>query len=775
MQEADKNQDDISEASTRDKREEKDKGSKGKGPSKVKDLSHVPCKFFKVGSCTAGSSCPFSHHSNEPGQQKDVCAWYVKGNCKFGHKCALAHVLPGQSMAMDRRNKKAAQLAQGGQSNGQKDRDGKADRGKGQKSTAGGANGSRTNTNPARTSNLLGGSTAPTRVLQTGSRPPLPISKAVPAPAATAPALKDADFAAYDSSKAGETSSQNGSASATSASFDHDANTAPAPAPEQPASNGAAPSTSEQESPTKAALLPLSTPSQPRRFTGRHGSSPSVDFGPVGSPPRSSPSNPTRVNGFSPGVSPREVLVSPPLLSTSTFSAPGGQTLFMPYEQNSGSDTFRGKSGLAASLGATRTLNMDAPPPPSQRSVSGPKTFGAVDAGVLEDDDMEEFIPSSLTDLLTPGERIRRMSRTSATNPAGSPGLTSPLSRPSMNESHHRYSRSVPAPSLLSDIKSIWAEPPNADPQPPFASVLGTSPGTLGLGAPSSFKSNGGLFSGNDGPSPSLLSPSNASAAFLPGLHQHYLSRPSMTNLRGTSQTNFASPQPPMGELKGTLSPSPLSQPAHRSPNPSDPFSTYSLHSQPIPATMTTFITPELPLSPSARALQAHAPGQSLPQGLAAGYSRIHVQPPPPHLPSPAMSGTFSPGTGGISMQAQMASGIDWSTNSAANGMQHPSDPTTPPRGMVAADSGADGEVGGLNSMFSRLSYSAAAARGGAPSASNPYTAQGPVSPGGPAVPMSMGRRPSGRGWSSHPLSSPLSGPVLTNDDDDLFSMDEEK
>ena len=49
---------------------------------------------------------------------------------------------------------------------------------------------------------------------------------------------------------------------------------------------------------------------------------------------------------------------------------------------------------------------------------------------------------------------------------------------------------------------------------------------------------------------------------------------------------------------------------------------------------------------------------------------------------------------------------------------------------------------------------------------------------GSPAVsvPLSVSRRPSARGWgNSHPLSSPLSGPVLTNDDDDLFSMDEEK
>ncbi|EJC98210.1 uncharacterized protein FOMMEDRAFT_49192, partial [Fomitiporia mediterranea MF3/22] len=62
--------------------------------SSAKDLSHVPCKFFRVGSCTAGASCPFSHQVQQPGQQKDVCAWFIKGNCKFGHKCALAHILP---------------------------------------------------------------------------------------------------------------------------------------------------------------------------------------------------------------------------------------------------------------------------------------------------------------------------------------------------------------------------------------------------------------------------------------------------------------------------------------------------------------------------------------------------------------------------------------------------------------------------------------------------------------------------------------------------------
>jgi hypothetical protein len=52
-------------------------------------------------------------------------------------------------------------------------------------------------------------------------------------------------------------------------------------------------------------------------------------------------------------------------------------------------------------------------------------------------------------------------------------------------------------------------------------------------------------------------------------------------------------------------------------------------------------------LSPSARALHAHAPGQSLPQGLAAGYSRMHAQPAPPPLGSPGAGGAFGVGGGG--------------------------------------------------------------------------------------------------------------------------------
>ncbi|KAF7369190.1 hypothetical protein MVEN_00246300 [Mycena venus] len=61
------------------------------------NLSHIPCKFYRIRDCFAGSSCPFSHSLVDHERQNEVCAWFLEGKCKFGHRCALAHVLPGQS------------------------------------------------------------------------------------------------------------------------------------------------------------------------------------------------------------------------------------------------------------------------------------------------------------------------------------------------------------------------------------------------------------------------------------------------------------------------------------------------------------------------------------------------------------------------------------------------------------------------------------------------------------------------------------------------------
>ncbi|GMM51741.1 Lee1 protein [Starmerella bacillaris] len=59
---------------------------------KAKNVSHVPCKFFRQSVCQAGDNCPFSHEVDNTSMA--VCKYFQKGNCKFGSKCALAHITP---------------------------------------------------------------------------------------------------------------------------------------------------------------------------------------------------------------------------------------------------------------------------------------------------------------------------------------------------------------------------------------------------------------------------------------------------------------------------------------------------------------------------------------------------------------------------------------------------------------------------------------------------------------------------------------------------------
>lgn len=63
-----------------------------KTPEKAKNVSHVPCKFFRQSMCQAGDKCPFSHELEADVQA--ICKYFQKGNCKFGSKCALAHITP---------------------------------------------------------------------------------------------------------------------------------------------------------------------------------------------------------------------------------------------------------------------------------------------------------------------------------------------------------------------------------------------------------------------------------------------------------------------------------------------------------------------------------------------------------------------------------------------------------------------------------------------------------------------------------------------------------
>ncbi|RPD53019.1 hypothetical protein L226DRAFT_517423 [Lentinus tigrinus ALCF2SS1-7] len=713
----------------RERERDKDKGPKQKSSTKTKDLSHVPCKFFKVGSCTAGSSCPFSHQVLEPGQQKEVCAWFVKGNCKFGHKCALAHVLPGQSMSMDRKNKKAAQLAANAGGGAQKD----GPRSKPHKASHHGAPAGGQSRNA-----LFSGSTAPTRSVGANARSPIPMPlKATLSPSAPAPPVKDTDFASFglpDESNKLPSAPAQGKPSVTADSTPLEA--------EQPSSNPH-PNTDEatphpdRESPSP---LPTHTTSAPRRISD---ASTAVDFGPIGSPPRasSSSSRPARINGFSPGTSPQTHPIS-----SSPFSAPGTQTVFTISRHDDGLSDYS-RSGISASLGNWG----------SERVMV--RRIG-VEEVVVEDDDLEEFIPGSLTDLLTPEERSRRMSRTNATRPH-MVGMERESSQ-QRSEAHHRYSRSVPAPSLLQDIKSIWGADGAVPVGSPDAAGLAAGPlgGGLGNGTPSSFTSNSGLGARTV---EDMLSPSNASAAFLPGLHHYINAKPQRPPMVGGLSSMYAAAaaghnlstsayghefngvamSPPRTSTYGAQLPL---RPAPRPIPGGEPF-------------MPGLDDQRSAMSPSSRALQAHAPGQSLPQGLAAGYSRIHALPPPPVIPSPSSSsmlsrtplgGGFSPGTKGLG-HAHTTSG-DWASMSPTAGSLLDQINNGPP--LMTAGAGAPGSsLGGLETMFSRLSYSAATSRS-------------------VAAPGLGSRNPSGRGPHPQGSLSPLSGPVLTGEDDDLFSME---
>lgn len=694
----------------------------------AKDLSHVPCKFFKVGSCTAGSSCPFSHTVLEPGQQKEVCAWFVKGNCKFGHKCALAHILPGQSMSMDRKNKKAAQLAASasgagsGSTSGAGGREGGGSRsGKAQKSNSQSGNGGG---GAQARSTLLTGSTAPTRTLSSAARPSIPMPlKATLSPSAPAPPVKDTDFASFglpdEANQLPSAPAQGKSGSSQGSPTEPPDDTLAISHDEQPEVEI---SVDREGSPS----LHINSGSTPRRGIAAERDAPGViDFGPIGSPPRASPSanRVPRLNGFSPGTSPQ----ARGGLSSSPFSAPGSQSVFVVHQEDS--SDFRVASGLSASLGNMMSWVYDRDSAQTRRSVA--RGQGISSETVVEDEDLEEFLPSSLTDLLSPEERSRRFSRTNGVRPMLQGGVEGELklTEPRQStEAHHRHSRSVPAPSLLRDIRSIWGEQPAVG-SPDTAGTPGL--GGLGNGTPSSFQSNSGFAARS--PGDLALSPSNASAAFLPGLHHHFLNAKASTGLQGGGAALYPGAAGAMRDLSSTSygagfdtnGPSARLNAFSTRPPPfdsalSDPHFAdappRSTSGRPIPSGLDAFAADgddrRHGLSPSTRALQAHAPGQSLPQGLAAGYSRIHALPPPPVIPSPTGSGAFSVGQAAFSPGTKILgqSSAEWHSASPNAGSVLDHAPIS--QGLSSRNTSTTGSsLGGLETVFSRLSYSAAASR----------------------------------------------------------------
>ncbi|KAG8704482.1 hypothetical protein FRC08_002209 [Ceratobasidium sp. 394] len=674
---------------------EKDRAGKGKASSKSKDLSHVPCKFFKVGGCTAGPACPFSHHVSEPGESKNVCTWFVKGSCKFGHKCALAHILPGQPMSMDKRNKRAAQAAAGGKS-GDKPGGGQGrDRGR-----RGGFDGDQGGRSRERKSGNAQG-TSPPVGMGIGSRAPITISKAAPTPAAlsdalSGPALKDTDFPFNlpdDLDELTATPRQ-----PPPRQFSPVASSAPPQPPpptdtnnSAPAGQAPAPSTEPQRRPSP---LPLARPPGSYSSVARLSrNNASIDFGPVGSPPQASPgfipSHVTRssVNGFSPGTSPPVRGENPAPFGSSPFSAPGSKSLFLSYSLGEGD-----AAGQAVPFNSKWSDN--------KRTIRARDLDNAVD-----DEDLEEFLPSSLTDLLSPSERERRMSRTKHG------------ARPSVD--NQLFSRSVPSTNML-DIKSLWDDqnkPRGRDADPSTSlnnsQMRGLSHGRFGEEESKSASS-------------SLMGTSNVSAGFLSHVH-----RPAGVNAgartvsaqsfeQSTMNNHGDAPSGPDFVISASI----------------DPVSTLgAMHSRPIPGAQKAELSSAL--SPSTRALRNHAPGQSLPQGLAAGLSRLHLIP------------AGSPSNGQY----------DWSPDGPRLGTTPRAyDPfgledNIPPRPTFSTLNNRTGP----SPAPSGLSMSRTPSTSSQPPVSSP--------PAGQTNPT--------RRWQGNTWASPLTQPVKTNDDEDgLFHMD---
>jgi len=234
-------------------------------------------------------------------------------------------------------------------------------------------------------------------------------------------------------------------------------------------------------------------------------------------------------------------------------------------------------SGLATSLGANMLMGSRAWDMQGLRS-------GQVES---EEDDIEDFLPSSLNELLTPAERKRRESRSSGV-------------RPNIEAHHHRHSRSVPALTLMDNMMNIWSDD--------HLSPTG-GPGSMGRPfAPSSF--------GGDGLSGMMGGASNVSAGFLSSLHPPG-TRPGIAS-RSVSDSR-AMPQPPMSNQASKPSSFNNARFAYEP-------STYGVPQHQNPDALISGLS-QMALSPSARALHSHAPGTSLPQGLAAGYSRMHARP----------------------------------------------------------------------------------------------------------------------------------------------------
>jgi hypothetical protein len=50
------------------------------------------CRYFRLGKCTRGESCPYSHDLSHP--DSFICPYFLEGFCKYGSRCQYDHKYP---------------------------------------------------------------------------------------------------------------------------------------------------------------------------------------------------------------------------------------------------------------------------------------------------------------------------------------------------------------------------------------------------------------------------------------------------------------------------------------------------------------------------------------------------------------------------------------------------------------------------------------------------------------------------------------------------------
>lgn len=401
------------------------------------------------------------------------------------------------------------------------------------------------------------------------------------------------------------------------------------------------------------------------------------------------------------------------ILGTSPFSMPGSRSLFMPLSSSQTS-----QSNIPAYLaGGQGPLNVGVPasfagsravgwgignegrrpslPGHNQRPSLGAASLrsGILDGSAFEEEnedlEAEEFLPSSLSDLLTKEERERRFSRGGAIRPTKESllpieGLNTPVEddavwertvrqRPNVgdqvpSDATNAFSRSVPATNLIGQVRSLWdrdATTANTNPGLPGTSAGMSRTTTAGGGITQEMFSG---VSGSYGPSPSMLSSSvmsNASNAFLQSsrlgagdvhpshkplvndlqvgsynpssmLYQKQQQMSQAAHQHHSSISGFPSSLSNRNGTQGVTSPAAGGYSMYSGPpdltadNKSGLTSMYtqrtSQQMQHRPAMTTQNTTTHMHANDSLTGLR-HEPGQSLPRGLGAGLSRIHFVP----------------------------------------------------------------------------------------------------------------------------------------------------